>query len=540
MIDDARFYARLFVRRLPWFALVVAVVTGLGLLVATSLPATYATSARLVVEPEKIPDRLAPTTVRTEGVAHLEIIQQRVLSREALLSLAQRLDVYGEDAPGPDAVVADLRRRVSFEIEAGTPHRRTDPQGATMLHVGFTDRDPVLAAAVANDLVTRVLAEDVDMRTSVARETLEFFQQEADRLEEALAESAARLLDFEERNRDFLPEGREMRALRMDTLRTELSRIERERDALDHERARVIRLHRSLRRQQGATYAAIEPFEFRQLDALSAALMELPADDPGRADLQARIDALQARIDEEGLVRPRGGRRTAFHEYVAEIDAELLAYEARRADIVEQFAELDRARALAPAKIAEAAALERDHDNLRALHEEAMNTRALAETGDAIEALSKGQRIVVIEQASIPREPVSPDRGMLALAAAALGVVLGLATVVLLELRLGVIRRPVDLTRALGITPIAVLPEIVPAPSTQIVATPEPTPPDPAVAAPGTGVPAAPVMPPRRAGGLWVAGLLLACIGAGGAALVALPDLRQQTQALAGELRRTF
>ena len=49
--------------------------------------------------------------------------------------------------------------------------------------------------------------------------------------------------------------------------------------------------------------------------------------------------------------------------------------------------------------------LERDYANTRTQYDQAVANRARAETGDLIEALAKGQRISVIEQAIAPREP---------------------------------------------------------------------------------------------------------------------------------------
>jgi uncharacterized protein involved in exopolysaccharide biosynthesis len=75
-----------------------------------------------------------------------------------------------------------------------------------------------------------------------------------------------------------------------------------------------------------------------------------------------------------------------------------------------------------------------------------------------IEALAKGQRISIIEQAIAPREPQSPNRPLIAFGGLAGGVGLGLGVVLLLELLNTAIRRPQDLITKLGITPFATLP----------------------------------------------------------------------------------
>ena len=91
-------------------------------------------------------------------------------------------------------------------------------------------------------------------------------------------------------------------------------------------------------------------------------------------------------------------------------------------------------------------------------YDQAVANKARAETGDTIEALSKGQRISVIEQAIAPREPSSPNRPLIAAAGIGLGLLGGIGLIVLIELLKGAVRRPVDITAKLGITPFATLP----------------------------------------------------------------------------------
>lgn len=451
MMNEIRFYASLFRRRLGWFVLAVLVITGTGVAVAISLPPVYAAKARLVVESEKIPDELAASTVQTQALEHLQIIKQRLLSREAILDLANRLNIYGADRPAPDQIVDDMRRRITLQITGGQPRPR-DPINATILIVGFEAGTAVMSAAVANELVTRVMAEDVDMRTTVARQTLEFFDQEVSRLQQQLSQSGAVLLTFQQDNQDVLPGTREVRQTRIAAIEAELSRIERDSGDLRRERERLTRLHESVRRREGRPGLG---YEARQIAALRETLETLPVGDPGTDEIARRIDALTRRLEATGGI---GGERTAYHRHRDEIDARLAEEDRRRIALVDELETLRIGLALAPGKAAELASLERDHGNLQDLYDQALASKAIAETGDAIESLSKGQRIGIIEQASIPRVPDRPNRKVVAIGSAAGGVFIGLLIVVLLELRLGLLRRPVDLERRLGITPIATLP----------------------------------------------------------------------------------
>ena len=93
--------------------------------------------------------------------------------------------------------------------------------------------------------------------------------------------------------------------------------------------------------------------------------------------------------------------------------------------------------------------LQRDYDAVRIQYDEAVSNRAQAETGDIIEALSKGQRISVIEQAVPPEEPTSPNRPKLAAVGIGGGMMLGIGFIMLLELMNTAIRRPQDIISSL-------------------------------------------------------------------------------------------
>ena len=462
-MEDVRFYLSLLQRRLVWFALAVAACTAAGIGLAVTRPPVYEAGARLVVEAEKIPDELAASTVQTHAYAHLEIIEQRLMSRDTLLDLASRLAIYGAERPAPDAVVRDLRSRIGYAIE-GEPNPSRAGGTATMLSLSYEDRDPVLAAAVTNELVNLVLAEDVDMRTSVARQTLEFFEQEVTRLQQELSESSARLTEFRQEQGHALPAATGAGHQRALALESELTRLERDAEELTRERTRMVRLHETIDRREGRV-AGRSPgdeadalYESRQLGALRETLSELPAGDPGAADIETRIAALERRQAARTADAEESG--SAYDRRLAEIDARLNAGDARRLELMDELAALRMDLESAPAAAAELAGLEQDHATLRTLYDQAVEAKAAAETGDAIEALSKGQRIAIIEQATVPRDPASPNRKLVAVGGVGAGLVLGFLIVVLLELRLGFLRRPKDLQNRLGIMPIATLPVI--------------------------------------------------------------------------------
>ncbi|MBM2575142.1 lipopolysaccharide biosynthesis protein [Jannaschia sp. Os4] len=452
---DTSFYIGMFKDRLHWFLLCVAVFTAAGVGLAVKLPATYRAAAVLVVESEKIPDELAASTVETAAVETLEIIDQRIRSREAMLDLATRMRVYGTatDTLAADAIVRDMRDRITYDIDGSG----RDGVRATLLTVAFDDPLPARAAAVANELVTLVLAEDVRMRTTVARQTLEFFEQEVARLDQDLSRMNARILTFREENRDALPEGATFLRARLDEAEANLALLEDRAEAVRRQRERQQRLHDSLRTIDDTASRPAQTREERILSGLRRQRDALPSGDPQRAEFEDRIESLSRRVNSERLASGRGG---AFARTMADYDAELDEIAAQTARLTQEVEAARVALAATPGNALTLATLERDYDLLRSQYTQAVEAKSLAETGDAIETLSKGQRISVIEQAVIPGAPFKPNRVLIAGGGLFAGVSLGLILVGGLIFMQRGLRRPDDLVTALGITPFGVLPYI--------------------------------------------------------------------------------
>ena len=106
------------------------------------------------------------------------------------------------------------------------------------------------------------------------------------------------------------------------------------------------------------------------------------------------------------------------------------------------------------------AALEREQSGLRSQYEAAQSRLAAAEVGERIEVLAKGERFTLVEQATAPEAPVSPNRLLIGGGSIAAGLGAGLGLILLMELLNRSIRRPVEITSKLGIQPMATIPYI--------------------------------------------------------------------------------
>ena len=107
---DLKFYWSVFLRRLPYFLVVLALLSAIGVTVAMILPPVYRSSASMLVEPQQIPGDLAQSTVPVNPFEQVQIIEQRLMTRANLTALADRIGLYADQ---PDlsagAKVTDMR-----------------------------------------------------------------------------------------------------------------------------------------------------------------------------------------------------------------------------------------------------------------------------------------------------------------------------------------------------------------------------------------------------------------------------------------------
>lgn len=467
-MPDIRFYLSLFFRKIHYFLLFTALGAVIGITLAMVLPPTYWASARLLVESEQIPDNLAASTVRTEATEQLQIIQQRILTRENLLEMANRLNIY-RPIPGqpvldlrPDEKVDDLRRRISINVSGGNDRRQAQ---ATIVNVSFSAGSAQLAAQVVNEVVSLILEENVRMRTGVSGQTLEFFEQDVDRLEEELSRRGAQILAFQRSNQGALPDSLDFRRSQLAAAQERLIQVEREQIALQERREGLVNLYESTGRTtlSGSGQETSEEAQLRRLkEQYATAVAVMSMENPRIRVLQSQIDALEKIVAEQaaersGQIGANGEMLSPYEIQLADLDNQLEFLEARQAQIEGEISALQETIEATPANTIALQTMQRDYENIRTQYDQAVANRARAETGDIIESLSKGQRISVIEQATAPAEPSSPDRPKLIVAGIGGGMMIGLGLIALLEFLNNAVRRPVDITSKLDIVPFATL-----------------------------------------------------------------------------------
>ena len=460
MMPDLRYYLAVFARRLPYFMLVFLSVSMLAVVVAFKLPPAYEASSRLLLQAAQIPDALAAPTIDTAALEQLQIIEQRLMTRANLLDISRKLRVYPDLATmTPDEIVAAMRQDTRIAKQAGRDQ-------ATLMTITFQASTARAAAGVVNEYVTRVLSDSVAGRTAQAKDTLQFFQQEVDRLAASLREQSARILEFQKANADALPSTLTYRQSLQTNLSDRVATAQRDLVNLKEQKQRLIDIFRATGQIAGAPNASAGTPEARLLASLrndlAQALAVYAPGNPKVKLLQSRIAQLETAVAAQTPVTDASGDppMSLLDIQTAELDTRISQLEQQIATTSEQLVAVKASIDKTSTNAVALDALRRDYDTIQGQYNTAADRLAKASTGERIEVLAKGQRIAVLDNATVPDAPSKPNRPKIIAAGVGAGLFLGLGLVVLIELLNNAIRRPVDLVRSLGITPIGVVPYV--------------------------------------------------------------------------------
>jgi uncharacterized protein involved in exopolysaccharide biosynthesis len=463
---DFHFYWKLLLRRFPVMALLFMISLGLAYLFATRLPETYSTSARLLVEAPQIPDSMVESTVRTDAVEQLDIIQQRLLTRANLIDIANRFDVFTDlRTVEPDIIVQRMQRQTRIRRSSGRNQ-------ATLMTITFEGRDSQVVANVVNEYVTLVLEANMSFRLGRAENTLDFFEQEVERLASELDSQSIQIAAFRSENAKALPEDQQYRLSRQALLQERLSLLERDLRNTQSERKEIVRIFETTGRLNQPTTFQNMTREQQELVAaradLERALSTYSPENPRVMRMQNVVDRLEAIVAAQtaavGEGTEEGGATTPeqamFQATVLQLDNQIENLTGEIQRTLEELEELQANIVASAANRQEIEAMERDYEIIQSRYNSAVANLNEARMSERIETTAQGQRITVIENANVPRLPSGPNRGRIIALGGVLGIALAVGFFLLLEVFNRNIRRPAELVAKFNIKPIATIPYI--------------------------------------------------------------------------------
>lgn len=191
------FYWQLIKRRWAVFSIPFLVVAIVGVSGVMLWPPTYLAEGRILVQSQQIPTELVRPTVTSAAQERIQVIEQRTMTRENLVAIADKFQLYPDkrNLMSATELVELIKKHIKIApVDLMEFKQRSRLENPTIVFsVGFEDSDPAVAARVANELVTRILNEDLRDRTSRASDTTKFLAREVQKLQADNAALDARI-----------------------------------------------------------------------------------------------------------------------------------------------------------------------------------------------------------------------------------------------------------------------------------------------------------------------------------------------------------
>ena len=229
-----------------WHRRVTFMVAGSGCLIATVLlalllPPTYRSTATILIEQQEIPQDLVRSAITSFADQRVQVISQRVMTTQNLLTLIDRYHLYPEIrlSKPREVLMQRMREDIALKMISADvidPRSGHPTQATIAFSVAYQSASPELALKVANDLTTLYLNENLTSRARLAEQTTTFFAEQASGQQQRITELDKQLAVFKEKHRDRMPELEALNQQRTDRIEQELRDVENRLAALDAQR----------------------------------------------------------------------------------------------------------------------------------------------------------------------------------------------------------------------------------------------------------------------------------------------------------------
>ncbi|MCD6681934.1 MAG: chain length determinant protein EpsF [Burkholderiaceae bacterium] len=422
-----------------WVAVLVLATTVLTtLVVSVQLPKRYTSVAQVIVD---IKDPIGGGVLAAQAgssymATQIDIINSRkvalrVVDRLRLAENTTAVEQWRSSTDGGQGSIRHYYADLLLKYLEVKPSRES-----TVVSIGYSSGDPNFAATVANEFAQAYIDTNIELRVEPARQSASWFDEQTRQLRESLDRAQGRLSDYQRSKGIVSAEERlDVETLKLQELSSQATQL---------------------------AAVAVESAKRRSLAKQALALggaAELP--DVVANPLVAQLKADQARM--EGKLKEQGAILGANHPEILKLRQELESNRARLAREIETVANsLDKTAMVNTQREAEArAALERQRarvlqikqarEELTVLQRDVENaqraydavTQRLTQTN--LESQAVQANILLLNRAEPSIEPSSPRIVLNVAISAFLGLLLGVAAAVALELANRRVRRPEDL-----------------------------------------------------------------------------------------------
>ena len=451
----------------------------IGMYLAATLPKIYEASAEIHVLPPRVPTDLVRQVVSSDVELRISNISKSILSRYRLQKIIGKFGLFSEPENSGmflEEMVDALRKKIKVEVNRG----RDETNSFT---ISFQGPEPETVMKVTNGLAQSFIEENLKVREAQIVGTSDFLEAELDTMRKRLEEVEKELREYRRQHMGELPEQLDANLRVLDRLQAQVNALQ---DRLRNDKARLavvekqIAANRQILAEGRETGAVSDNGDVSNLDQLKARLATLKANytdrHPDVIKLMSRIADLEKQF-KSGILNPsdnlQSGNYTdpALRAVSVQVNDQILQREEIKGDIknitlditkiTRQINEYQQRVARTPAHEQALLTLNRDYNNMREAYNSLLNRKLEAELSVNMEKKQKGEQFSIIDHATLPRTPISPDVKKLFLLSAAAGLGLGAGIIFLLDFLSTSLKQPKDYETELGLPVLATIPKLI-------------------------------------------------------------------------------
>jgi len=427
-------------------------------------PDKYESVAVVRIVPQQVPQNMVQSSVTSDMASRIDSMATTVLSRNVLTTIINNLDLYPKDKkrlPMEDVVDNIMRKDIHIVPIMAPSGNRAVPA----FRVQFSYENRLLANKVVQELVSRFMSENSSSRSTATIETTQFLKDSRDRAKKDLELLEERLSAFRIQNAGRLPDQYDANNRQLQTMQTNYqfltnskSRAEMEKLSLETslrvEKARRAELTREIP-QTVAAAAMVKSPRMQQVDqaisgledSLQHALQRFTPAHPEVLNLQNLLVVAKNRKQE--ILKEEAENKTAapappenrqLQMQVLDVDGNIARLESASrqaeleiASLESQLKRLQAGMSKLEGQINSTPMGQQQYDDLlreRNLASEEYikldGTLAAAELSQDLENRGQGEKLELLDTASLPTNPTEPKRPLVIGIGAGLGLLLGI------------------------------------------------------------------------------------------------------------------
>lgn len=428
-------------RRKALVGAIAVAVLAVGAAVVWTRPNMYEASSVVRVEPQRPGEEMVQRTVSELIEQRLLTVRQELTARPVLQKAIEEMNLYPDivSKKGIEHAVNQMRKDLTIRVE-----------GENAFELTYVNRDPQLAAQVANRLPALFAEETLKLRQAQASRATELFKGEMDELAKSVAAWERRIAQFKVDHTGELPEQLEMNMRGLERVSHQMQTKSEELRVAEARRSDLARARNAADSEAGRLEAA----ENGLTRSLVAARTSWTEDHPEVKRLSNELDTMSAKR------REAEGRLTAERMERARVATLIETIQGEIQDLQKQAEMYQKRLDNTPKWAHELSVMNRDYDIARTKYQSVVSRKVEAEIAEELESKSSKSLFNVISPAGVPVAAARPDRfgGMMIVLLLALG--LGVLTAVVLEMRDDSIRDGHELRERLTLPVLAVVPEM--------------------------------------------------------------------------------